>query len=116
MSHGRLVGSQRLLLVATIWKSGVLSYIDTMRLSNKQRKTLKAVFDDPIRSDVPWADIETLLMALGAEIAEGNGSRIRIALGGVRAVFHRPHPRRETDKGALKSMRRFLREAGIQPE
>ena len=61
-------------------------------------------------------DIERLLVALGAELSEGRGSRVRIALNGVRAVFHRPHPHRETDKGALRSMRRFLGEAGIKPE
>lgn len=57
-----------------------------------------------------------MLSALGAEISEGNGSRVRIALNGVRAVFHRPHPQKETDKGAVVSMRRFLLEAGINPE
>jgi hypothetical protein len=40
---------------------------------------------------------------------------VRIALNGVRAVFHRPHLRKETDKGAVKSMRRFLAEAGVRP-
>jgi hypothetical protein len=34
----------------------------------------------------------------------------------VRAVFHRPHPEKTTDKGALKSVRRFLLEAGIKVE
>ncbi len=87
-----------------------------MKLSSKHHKTLHAVFEDPARSDVAWEDIENLLLALGAELSEGRGSRVRIYLGGVRAVFHRPHPRKETDKGALKSMRRFLSEAGIQPE
>jgi hypothetical protein len=87
-----------------------------MSLSSKHRKTLRAVFADPVRSNVAWRDVEQLLAALGAEISEGSGSRIRIALGGVRAVFHRPHPQRETDKGALKSVRRFLREAGVQPD
>jgi hypothetical protein len=62
-----------------------------------------------------WADIEKLLAALGAAVGEGSGSRIRIALHGVRAVFHRPHPKKETDKGSLKSMRRFLTEAGVAP-
>ena len=55
-----------------------------------------------------------LLLALGAELSEGSGSRVRVALNGVRAVFHRPHPQRETDKGAVKSVRRFLQEAGIE--
>lgn len=67
------------------------------------------------RSDVNWADIMSLLQHLGAEISEGKGSRVRIALNGIRAVFHRPHPGKETDKGALKSMRRFLAEAGVKP-
>ncbi|NCR55624.1 MAG: type II toxin-antitoxin system HicA family toxin [Microcystis aeruginosa L211-07] len=67
-----------------------------------------------VRSDVVWTDIESLLEALGAEISEGRGSRVRVALKGVRAVFHRPHPRRETDKGAVVSVRRFLSEAGVE--
>ena len=53
---------------------------------------------------------------LGAELTEGSGSRVRIYLNGVRAVFHRPHPEPDTDKGALKSMRRFLREADVELE
>ncbi len=60
-------------------------------------------------------DIEGLLEHIDAEIREGSGSRVRIALNGVRAVFHRPHPQRETDKGALVSMRRFLENAGVKP-
>ena len=57
-----------------------------------------------------------MLLALGADVSEGSGSRMRIALRGVRAVFHRPHPRKETDKGAVASMRRFLLSAGISPK
>lgn len=60
-----------------------------------------------------WSKIESLLYTLGAEISEGRGSRVRVVLNGIRAVFHRSHPQKETDKGALKSMRRFLNEAGI---
>ncbi len=56
-----------------------------------------------------------MLVAAGAEITEGSGSRVRIALGGVRAVFHRPHPRKEADKGSVKSMRRFLESAKVTP-
>jgi predicted RNA binding protein YcfA (HicA-like mRNA interferase family) len=68
----------------------------------------------PVQSNVKWSDIEKLLEALGAELSEGNGSRVRIVLNGVRAVFHRPHPQKETDKGALVSMRRFLINAGVK--
>lgn len=84
-------------------------------MKSKHRKTLQAIFENPVRSNIPWVDIESLLIACGAEISEGRGSRVRIALNNVRAVFHRPHPRKETDKGAVISMRRFLIEAGVEP-
>jgi len=84
-------------------------------MSSKHQKTLALLFADPIRADVNWADIIALLRHLGAEVSEGSGSRVRIALNGIRAVFHRPHPNKETDKGALRSMRRFLVEAGVKP-
>ena len=82
-------------------------------MNSRQQKTLRAIGARPERSDIAWSDIESLLSALGAEISEGNGSRVRVHLEGVRAVFHRPHPQRVTDKGAVKSVRRFLQEAGV---
>ena len=84
-------------------------------MNSQQQRILEKIFDDPVRSNILWADVESLLRACGAEVTEGQGSRIRVALNGVRAVFHRPHPRPETDKGAIKSMRRFLTEAGVIP-
>jgi HicA toxin of bacterial toxin-antitoxin, len=85
-------------------------------VARKHRKTLESIFENPVRANVAWGDIEKLLLALGAEVSEGSGSRVRVALNGVRAVFHRPHPQKETDKGALMSVRRFLAEAGVTPE
>jgi hypothetical protein len=82
-------------------------------MNTKQRKTLASIFSVPTRSDVLWSDIESLFRSLGAEIGEGAGSRVRVALNGIRAVFHRLHPERETDKGTLKSVARFLLAAGI---
>ncbi|WP_417746066.1 type II toxin-antitoxin system HicA family toxin [Rosistilla oblonga] len=81
----------------------------------KHRRTLELIFENPVRSNIAWRDIEAMLKAAGTEIAEGNGSRVRCALNGVRAVFHRPHPQKETDKGAVRSVRRFLAEAGVEP-
>ncbi len=84
-------------------------------MKSKHRKTIQAIFEYPVRSNILWSDIENLLIACGADINEGRGSRVRIALNNVRAVFHRPHPQKETDKGAVISMRRFLTEAGLKP-
>lgn len=84
-------------------------------MNKKQRQTLDKIFEKPERSDISWVNIEALFVALGAEISEGRGSRVRVALNDVRAVFHRPHPERVTNKGAVKSVRRFLQEAGVIP-
>lgn len=83
-------------------------------MNNKSKKTLKAIFERPVRSDVAWSDIEKLFLALGAEISEGKGSRVRVLLSDVVATFHRPHPESVTTKGGLKSVRRFLENAGIE--
>ncbi|WP_414623439.1 type II toxin-antitoxin system HicA family toxin [Calothrix sp. CCY 0018] len=53
---------------------------------------------------------------MGADISQGQGSRVRVKLKDVKAVFHEPHPEKETDKGAVKSVREFLLKAGIEPE
>jgi hypothetical protein len=82
-------------------------------MNARHRRTLAAIYERPERSDIVWRDIEALFVALGADVSEGNGSRVRVALNGVRAVFHRPHPERVTDKGAVKSVRRFLGEAEV---
>ena len=84
-------------------------------MDKKHRKTLEAIFEKPEQANIAWRDIEALLIALGAEISEGSGSRVRVALKDVRAVFHRPHPRKETNKGAVKSVRWFLEAAGVKP-
>ena len=84
-------------------------------MDSKHRKTLEAVFEKPERANILWRDIEALFIALGAEISQGNGSRVRVALKDVRAVFHRPHPRKETNEGAIKSVRKFLEAAGVKP-
>jgi hypothetical protein len=84
-------------------------------MTGRHRRILDAVFADPVRANIAWSDVEALFVAAGATISAGRGSRMRVSLNGVDAVFHRPHPRRETDRGAVRSVRRFLREAGVTP-
>jgi hypothetical protein len=79
---------------------------------DKHQRTLADIFSK--KANIAWSDIEAALVSIGAEISEGRGSLVRIALNGVRAVFHRPHPQKETDRGAVASMQKFLREAGMQ--
>jgi len=82
-----------------------------MFMNKKQRQTLRKIFEKPDRSDISWNDIESLFIGLGAEVTEGKGSRV--ALNDVRAVFHRPHPQRVTNKASVRSVRRFLIASGV---
>lgn len=84
-------------------------------MNRKHQRTLEAIFTTPVRANINWKDIESLFASLGAGIEEGRGSRVRILLNKEEAVFHRPHPQKETDKGALISVRRFLENAGVRP-
>jgi HicA toxin of bacterial toxin-antitoxin, len=84
-------------------------------MTKKQQRTFDAIFADPVRANIDWHDVESLLLALGAELSEGRGSRLRVALNDVREVFHRPHPQNEAGKPMVRELRRFLIAAGIRP-
>jgi predicted RNA binding protein YcfA (HicA-like mRNA interferase family) len=81
----------------------------------KHRDTLGAIFRDPSPATIAWSDAIALLKALGAEVSEGRGSRVRVSLNGVDAVLHRPHPGKEISRPMVRSIRRFLGEAGVRP-
>ena len=93
-----------------------LGTIRQAKLNSKQKMVLKDIFFDPIKSNVKWDDIITLFNALGGDISNGKGSRVRILLNGNVGLFHRPHPEPTTDKGALKSVRTFLLQSGVKHE
>ena len=82
-------------------------------MNSKQKKTLEFLLKNPIQPNILWADIEKLFISLGGELSMGSGSRVRVKLNGMRAVFHRPHPEKTTDKGAIISVRRFFENAGV---
>ncbi len=83
-------------------------------MNRKHQRIPESIFEIPTQSSIKWKDIESLLINLGAKIEEGRGSRVRILLNEEEAVFHRPHPQKETDKGAVASVRRFLENAGVK--
>jgi hypothetical protein len=83
-------------------------------VDRKHRKTLEAIFEKPEWESIAWREVEALFIALDAEVSEGSGSRVRVALKDVRAVFRRPHPRKETNKGTVKSVLRFLEAEGVK--
>lgn len=68
-----------------------------------------------VRANIDWQDIGSLFRGLGAEIEEAEGSRVAVLLNGRVAVFHRLHPQKEASEAAVRSVRRFLENAGVQP-
>jgi hypothetical protein len=84
-------------------------------MNKKQQNTLDSIFEKPTRADIRWGAVESLIKALGGEISERAGSRVAVRLNGVIAVFHRPHPRPESKKGAIDAVRQFLTNAGVKP-
>ena len=84
-------------------------------MNSKQRRTLAALFARPVPGNIQWRDIESLFRTLGAEIDEREGSRVEVFPFGEVRVFHRPHPRPDTDKGAVASIRRWLDANGVKP-
>lgn len=84
-------------------------------MNKRQQKTLKAIFKKPVPTSLDWNDIEALFFAVGANLVEGRGSRVRFELNGVVATFHRPHPQKEAKPYQVRDARHFLEQAGIQP-
>lgn len=84
-------------------------------LNRTHEKTLAALFAVPTPLSPEWRRLEALLVALGARVIEGNGSRVRFELNGVVATFHRPHPRKEAKPYQVRDAREFLLQAGVQP-
>jgi hypothetical protein len=84
-------------------------------MNTKQRRTLAAVFADPINGNIEWRDIESLLVATGCQVIEGSGSRVTFLLNGQRVDLHRPHPQKEALRYRVKDVREFLTRAGVTP-
>jgi hypothetical protein len=84
-------------------------------MKRKHSKTLELIFHRPVSGNIKWKDIEVLLISLGAETTEREGSRLEVYLFGVVKVFHRPHPSPDTDKGAVTAIRKWLNENGVTP-
>ncbi len=82
----------------------------------KDRKTLALIFKRPVSGNIKWSRIESLFVALGADISEREGSRVGVKLFNEIRVFHRPHPNPNTDKGAVASIRNWLKQNGVNSD
>ena len=60
-------------------------------------------------------DIEALLIAMGAKVSEGSGSRVSFWHGVEEWHAHRPHPGKEAKKYQIEGVREFLERLEIKP-
>jgi predicted RNA binding protein YcfA (HicA-like mRNA interferase family) len=79
------------------------------------RKTLITIFTDPISKSLEWRRIEALLAAIGCQVIEGKGSRVRFEKDGIIGTFHRPHPAKEAKPYQVRDARDFLDNLGVKP-
>ncbi len=84
-------------------------------MNSKHKKTLIAIFTNPVNGNMKWRKIESLFLALGAVKDEGQGSAVTFFLNNKRADFHRPHPDKEALRYRIKAAREFLTMAGVTP-
>ncbi|RJP22364.1 MAG: type II toxin-antitoxin system HicA family toxin [Candidatus Omnitrophota bacterium] len=81
----------------------------------RQQRILQYIFEKPVRSDIKWDDVISLVKHLGREIQQRKGSRVALVIHQVSAIFHTPHPRKEMKKAAVVELRKFLEKVGVHP-
>lgn len=84
-------------------------------MNAKHRKTLQAIFARPTSPSIVFADIESLIVALGGSVTEREGSRVKITLQGEQWHCHRPHPVKEAKRYQVEEARELLERIGIKP-
>ena len=83
-------------------------------MNKKQRKTIDAIFATPIRRNIVWNDVVSLIEALGGTIIQGDGSRVRFSLNGISLNIHSPHPQKELKRYQVKDVRTLLSRAKVE--
>lgn len=84
-------------------------------MNTKQRKTLRAIFTRPTSATIVFSDIESLIIGLGGEVHEREGSRVKILLMGEQWRCHRPHPGKEAKRYQVEEARELLERVGVTP-
>lgn len=84
-----------------------------IQMNSKHRKTLEAIFANPVNGNLEWARVEALLVAVGCRVIEGSGSSVTFEKDGLRAYFHRPHPQKEALKYRVRLVREYLEKMGV---
>ena len=80
----------------------------------KHRRVFDAIFSMPARGGIVFSDIEALIISLGGEAREGEGSRVVFEIRGSRKYLHRPHPGKEAKKYQIEEIREWLKKLEVK--
>jgi hypothetical protein len=81
----------------------------------KHRRTLESIFATPTKAGIVFSDIEALMVAIGGEVREGEGSRVVFELNGSQRYLHRPHRGKEAKKYQIEELREWLKYLEVIP-
>jgi hypothetical protein len=81
---------------------------------DQRERLLSALFRSSPPPNLCWSELTKLLIRLGAQIRQGRGSTISVALNEHRAYLSLPHPSLKVDRGALETVRTLVQEAGFR--
>jgi hypothetical protein len=84
-------------------------------MNGKHQKTLQAIFAKPTSATIERRRIELLLVAVGSQCVEGEGSRVSFLMNNYRLDLHRPHPGKEAKRYQVKDVQSFLVLIGVKP-
>ncbi|WP_251961741.1 type II toxin-antitoxin system HicA family toxin [Pseudomonas sp. Marseille-Q5299] len=83
-------------------------------MNTRYRKILDAILRTPTTSSLAFSEIETLVLHLGGQVLERQGSRVKLVLGGQCWRCHRHHPGKEARRYQIEEAREFLLRAGVK--
>ena len=86
-----------------------------MNITDKTSLALPEGHADWLAQLMEWAHIEALLVAVGAQTIEGDGSRVRFALNNVLGHLPPTAPGEGSQTVPGQGARQFLEQAGVKP-
>jgi len=84
-------------------------------MKSEHRKTLERVFRKPAPTDIPWAAVQSMLVAAGVSVRERSDSRMTLVMNGELMVLQRPHPKPLAVAATVRDIASFLSTAGVSP-
>jgi hypothetical protein len=84
-------------------------------MSRHHATLLRTIFTDPPGHNIHWREVESLLRHVGATLEPLSGARVRVTIGRMEDIVHRPHHASTLGATAVLHLRAFLARSGVTP-